>query len=133
MNFLTKPAKELLLKAKAVILAEPRQFDMAFFFRRFTEWDVPNCGTTACIAGWLIAISRGMTPKEVDTSVRYQHPFFEACELLGIDEKTGDSLFYSPKWPEPFRTDYHNLSFVYHEQRAKIAANRIDYFLETDL
>jgi hypothetical protein len=123
--------KDLLLKVKDAILAEPLEFDMAGWAlnnmrRRFEDhhW----CGTTHCIGGYALTLSGipsnlpGMSGNTI---------FQRACEALDIDSNKGADLFYTDDWPHNFRRDYY--SGYKQDDFAKMAdaaARRIDQFIE---
>lgn len=59
----------------------------------------PACGTTACVAGWTMAVALGRWNGE------WLEGQPEPAELLGIPDPTGDdpSLFYKALWPAEYR------------------------------
>jgi hypothetical protein len=135
-SFLTEEAAERLIRVINRIVEEPKRLNMS-------EWgtvlqkrgyrgkkDIPACGTTACIAGWvmlefyptkdLLATiereayldddeeipSHGVDlPDDTDT---------EAQELLGLGDTEAERLFYMPErmgvlgngWPWVFAEEY---------------------------
>lgn len=111
---------KLLLKVKRKILKYPQLFDMSWFT------SANSCGTTHCIGGWAKVFSKS---DKVDCG-------------LEITTKQCDKLFYVNFWPEPFRTKYLDLCTGSvlrawtpkpgNERKvAKVAAERIDYFIAT--
>lgn len=100
--------RELLLKVKAKILAEPAQFEMEYLFkgrdsfgylkiawaaheragfRPLTAFldvprEVPNCGTAACIAGWAVAVHLGENPMVAES--KFNANDFNIRSLLGL-------------------------------------------------
>lgn len=118
--------KELLLKVKNRILANPESFDM-------DDWGVygeykgdgslelkTHCGTTQCIAGHAIVAS-GI--KELDK------PFWPdelGAEVLDISMLDARRLFYSFEWGT-LSDDYNGATTP--EEKAQIAARRIDEFI----
>lgn len=117
--------KELLLKVRDAILAEPEHFDMEHFVRRNT-----SCGTTACIAGWTVALSRNTTPDADETIPDSISVAWEAQSRLGLTHEQEVALFYADDWPEPFRAQYDD---AYEPaELACIAAGRIDHFIATE-
>jgi len=132
---------ELLLKVKEKILAEPSQFVMSAWFTDQSRLDIirtndlhrtiANCGTAACIAGWIVTLSRGETPSiaykvasESFSSVRSH-----AAVLLGVSKEETDSLFGLQYWPQEFWVKWKAAKTI--KQRAKVAADRIDNFILT--
>jgi hypothetical protein len=126
---------ELLLKVRAKIIEEPRQFDMSAWFERYVCWPVPNCGTTACIGGWAEAISKQKTPEECEGG------WISPANTLKLTGEQASRLFHLQNWPAEFRYEmYHANPFhvfsadELHKvlaKRAEIAARRIDHFIAT--
>lgn len=103
---------ELLLKVKEQILKEPPLFDM-------TTWSAKTpCGTSHCIGGWALSLYEG-----VDKNIPYE----EALEIAWTE---AGRLFYKDSWPDGLRTDYYLASTD--DQRAEVAARRIDLFIATN-
>jgi len=135
----TKPKLNvrLLRRIQKAILKHPDQFEMAGYFIEnlyMPKGTIPagGCGTAACIAGWAIHITRGNKTVETSSHHRknYPHPRTEAMNVLGItqDELDRHKLFYSDKWPEPFRGRYHNAKTPL--QRSKAAVARIELLIK---
>ena len=126
---------ELLLKIKGQILKEPKQFQMGQWFAKSLDDktnDIPNCGTAACIGGWAMTIDRGMNPKETDECFEVDFAT-KARNLLGLRYSQGLNLFILNNWPENFRNTY--LEAVKASnliEAARIAAKRIDHFIDTN-
>lgn len=134
---------ELLLKVKEQILREPRQFDMFTWFS-YSE-TIPNCHTTACIAGWAITLGKTKpNPLEAAKEIRYNfavtnmHAWGEsrdkvyevALPLLDITEEQAMRLFGEEDWPTNFYEDYSKATTP--RARAEVAARRIDHFIATN-
>lgn len=127
---------ELLLKVKAKILAEPKQFFMHEFFTDHVVGidTIPNCGTAACIAGWAVTIARNENPEETRKYL-YQSPnnlctWLEAQKALDITKEQESKLFYTDNWPSEYDAAYNQAwQDEDFEEAAKVAANRIDYFI----
>lgn len=126
--------KKLLLDVKARILKEPEQFNMHSFFSDHSETELakpPNCGTAACIAGWVLSVASKITPAKAWEKYFYSgnkiHPSVMAEDILKISGKQVSCLFYVGGWPEQFETPYITASTM--PAKAKIAAKRIDYFI----
>lgn len=117
---------ELLLKVKSAILAEPLKFDM-------TDWFTPDsespCGTAACIAGHAVAISIGAA--SLNEGQRYWvDELVSIAEILGCHWEQKDRLCYVPQWPLNFQSRYQFADS--RQERANIAADRIDFFIATN-
>jgi hypothetical protein len=118
---------ERLLRIKAAILAEPKKFEMRYFFVRDEE---SPCGTAACIAGFAIAdrlkadtLAGARTLAEAS-----DFDYWEQGQLsLGLDWNQARRLFDEHHWPEQFA--YRGDTA---ESRAQAAAERIDYFILTN-
>lgn len=148
--------KELLLKVKEQILREPKQFLMEDWFTNQDGLDhsyngdrpdgdlikapyiIPNCGTAACIAGWALSLAVGTNPKDTSRHFSYYNESREASSRLDIDKETGKKLFFFSLWPRLelglLETDT-DTTFTQNytpEQRAEIAARRIDLFIESN-
>lgn len=86
---------------------------------------IPNCGTAGCIAGWTIAIARGVTPSNVYDGGR------DAAErYLGLEPFGGHSLFFVCYWSFDFRLRYGKTK-PQTKARARVIADRIEKFIET--
>jgi hypothetical protein len=118
---------ELLLRVKAAILEEPNKFDMGMWF------EDAACGTTACIAGWSVALSENL--KDLRDGFSFWGKLDgtisgHAAKAIGVDELTADKLFYTNNWPEDLERLFNNAHST--EERAKVAADRIDHFISTE-
>lgn len=83
---------ELFRKIRDRIAQYPESFDM-------NNWEAvgegTGCGTTRCVAGWALFYHHGETPlHEIVPRVSYS---VDAAEVLGIDARTADGLFYCPE------------------------------------
>jgi len=123
---------KLLRKIKRHILAKPRCLRMSWWIvtkeddseyytddygiRRKFE----SCGTAACIAGWAYILS-----KEKDG---YSDVSGTAEKLLNISEWQAMELFHVNRWPSEFGIAYKSAATP--AKRARIAAKRIDQFIE---
>jgi hypothetical protein len=126
---------ELLQLVKEQILKEPEQFDMMMWFQTAPSLrrPVPNCGTAACIGGWAMAISQGISPREADNMRVFKQS--DASRVLGLSLAEGTRLFHVMAWPIDFKS-----AFIQEEDntleglqaRARIAAARIDHFIATN-
>jgi hypothetical protein len=139
--------RELMLLIKAQILKEPRQFVMQSFFSsildelggKFDDLIPTNCGTAACIAGWAIVIGKQFkNPLEARRVFRWNDPKItptlnpetEGQKLLGLSHSQANDLFFVQNWPENFQYDWFETKSI--EERAQVAANVIDHFLQNN-
>lgn len=118
----------LLNQVANAILREPLKFDISTWV---DEDDKSPCGTTACIAGHAVALSRG-----------YQNlkPLFQldkrdliqvfAQEKLGLTEAQSYRLFQRGLWPEEFAD--RSRAAKDREEAADIAFWRIQAFIATE-
>lgn len=117
---------ELLLKVKAAILAEPRKFVMEDYI---AIDPASPCGTVCCIAGHAIAIDRNWP--SLKTGLKSDISFFAAGkEALQISSIQACYLFDLCDWPEDLLERYKFSETA--QERAQIAAERIDCFISTN-
>ena len=133
---------ELLEEVKQHILEEPNRLTMAreivteaFRFNdalNGAEFDTgeiqlaPPCGTAGCIAGWAVILGH---PELKPEEAKYRYDIHkEAQKLLGVDYDTLDKLYYTPYWPEPYKSDLQTTDL---QKRAEVTAARIDHFIAT--
>lgn len=120
---------DILRKVQEKILAEPTALDMDDFVYPFTR---TPCGTVACIAGWVCALS--------DAHPIHQDEFYDnVAERLiaspmprqGSDFTNCDRLFYVGGWPDDF---IRSLAVCRQgtSEYAAVVAKRIDRFIETE-
>lgn len=129
----------LLLQIKEQILKEPLQFRMEAYYSRYNSGttNIPNCRTAACIAGWAIAITQSMTPCDCKNTMSLSDVEMKAADSLELDMNDAWNLFLLESWPKEFRIEYDD---TYRgpqtekniQQRALIAARRIDHFISTN-
>lgn len=114
---------ELLLKVKEQILKEPKQFIMDRWFCNSPDgnYEIPNCGTAACIGGWGWAISKGLNPREA----RKYYDENDFPKLFDISIYQASRLFYLARWPLKFREKGYSTN-------STLAAARIDHFIATN-
>lgn len=131
-------AKELLLKAKERILLEPKQFQMQFLYSRRNASpnakeaeQVPNCGTSACIAGWMYSIYLKQNPRILSTKlgvkIKLDYSEIEGFEL-NLFEK---HLFWVIYWPVKYQEQW--LKAKSAAGKARVAARVIDNFIKEHL
>lgn len=114
--------------------------------KKFNDRQVKNyppCGTSACIAGWALIISKIRLP------YTRQAQLAKAAMLLGItgeglikEESESAALFHVQNWPAKFQTYSAEpersvvflgdkpISLKVIKKNARIAARRIDYFIK---
>jgi len=100
-----KPNIKLAKQIQEQIRKEPRQFYMGYWFTNGYGDDIPNCGTTACIAGWALALSWGLNPRQAEARTnRLKTPERDlACKKLRITQFQGTKLFFRESWPTRFK------------------------------
>jgi hypothetical protein len=107
----------LLLEVKEQILQHPDEFNMNIWL----------CDTTACIGGWALLLANKKTgPKQ------YMDIWGKGIpeDVLGLNLNQSNILFYERFWPHEIRLAFENATTC--QQRAKIAAKRIDLFIATN-
>lgn len=107
-----------------------------FFADHVAGRRIPNCGTAACIGGWVIALSHRLKPKIASQAVTHLliHPANKAKEILQITPIQADRLFLASLWPESFQNPSKFVPFDdagTPNQNAKLAARRIEHFIRT--
>lgn len=157
INEVVMLTQDTITKLRAVqekIRNEPRQFLMHSFFSTQLKNDIngvswrdyivegkyhsninslikiPNCGTAACIAGWVVTISMGVNPDKAANSevCTLSSTAVKAAGILNLKEEEVDRLFYFSQWPKRFR----KFDDEGTEEFAQQAIKRIDHFIETD-
>jgi hypothetical protein len=134
---------ELLTRVAETIVQRAEQFDMCFWYE--THTGVPMCGTTACIAGWGIALKGNLTPLEaarifdsnfgqrgVLRDVVNSHGdnvIAKASAAFDINLSEAQRLFFVSNWPESFKLDY--MDGYKRARQALVAKARIEHFIET--
>lgn len=135
----------LLRQIRDEILKRPKQFEMSTWFSK--DPGAPMCVTTACIAGWAVTIdkskpecisplvgAKSISPKFGNgldyLSGNVAHKMQRrGRQLLGLNSSQANGLFMVSGWPDRFRRSH--VSTASQEGRAKIAADRIDFFIKT--
>jgi hypothetical protein len=129
----TKLNVRLLRKIQRHILEEPKRFIMGDVIAQGEpgeyvedcdlEWEMPRCGTTACIAGWALFLG----------GARNNNSLGDAADLLGLNipaiRDGAGSLFYVGGWPKKFYDAW--VAAKTPRGRARVAARRIDFFIAT--
>jgi hypothetical protein len=134
-NFVGAKGARILRRVARHILAEPLRYDQNATvehgipgeFRTGFNRIVPECGTVACIGGW-IALLGAKNPKRVRS---LQPP--KLARTLGVPLENMCYLIAFVRnnygWPEKHRTAYNRANTP--RQRAKVAARRIEHFIKT--
>ena len=125
----------LLKRVRDYILAEPRRVNMAVWGDIRSGNVAPACGTVACIAGWTkVLVKRPNLAKLIQDAGKLDDFFDDADkvakEKLGLSLNQAQQLFYVHHWPSPFETRYNRSRLS--KQRARVVADRIDYFIATE-
>lgn len=175
---LTNEAKKILIVVKERVLAEPGRLDMRAWtvdpgndefddeFDNVTAGDYrPPCNTVGCAAGNVIVVdmlmNHGFKPAigenmlgtgTVNEIYGYGSYGTIARDILGLDLKQSNSLFYVGSWPAKFRAPADeegewesnmdvarsakwpvagNYNVQTHEY-AQVVADRIQHFIDTD-
>lgn len=127
---------------KKQILSEPKQFLMSDYFANEEDVQqnsipdaaskIPNCGTAACIAGWLACKNLGLTPnhaRSIESSRLLTG--FDARAIAGEELQLNDvdsDLFNVIYWPIKYRHRWDRAKTPV--QRAKVACSLIDAILD---
>lgn len=122
--------RDLLLKVKEKILAEPGQFIMEDIFATSEQIgytsdlprEVPNCGTAACIAGWAVSLAIEANPKAGEKA--WERLEVRHTEVMGITRERFDTLCFVYGWPRGYADRWRSTRDL--TERAKIAAQVID-------
>jgi hypothetical protein len=121
---------ELLIKVREAIMAHPHNTDMVAGWILHSNFQVAQCGTTGCIAGWAIAGGDLEKLRKRREATGAGHQVRErAKKLLDITEAQADRLFHVYAWPPSLKWSYDSATTW--RMRAKITARRIDHFINT--
>lgn len=119
---------ERLNQVKQHILDHPEQFDMRDFIINTNkypnrEW---NCDTAYCIGGTAVKLFNDVTTVIGKAG--------KAQDILDLTHSQATTLFYRCDDPSnPFKDIwYHNNPHMSDEDRAQLAAKRIEHFIATD-
>jgi hypothetical protein len=120
----------LLRRIQRQILKEPKQFWMDAYFSSLMRWEIPNCGTTACIAGWATALGKNKNPKQAWLTGVDARDYAE--KKLKITSGEASNLFLTDAWPMKYRRSYARAIIGKNPTTAaSIAVKRIDHFIKT--
>lgn len=131
--------RELLIRVRDQILAEPKKCDMSTWETRSGPTRIAgmllgkgrDCGTARCIAGWTIQLSSG----DVHGIDGNDAVFAAAMELLGITKEDAKPLFYLHEHTATGGTKYEKIGRKLaafpsgSKEYAKIVAEAIDLCL----
>jgi hypothetical protein len=131
----------LLRQVAERIKAHPKAFDMESCFYQSTIEGAESveeageklpallaseCGTTACIAGWTVALAQDEYMPQIGNSLR------RARRSLGLDERQASRLFHHDHWPRPFLGQYEGAWEEYdRKEMAEVAARRIEHLIQS--
>lgn len=150
---MTKLNVYLLIKVKKHILDEPMRLRMDQWlmqdapgtlkhtsmpgYNEPNDYEIPKCGTVACITGWGILLNNMEEIKQQDD------PFAAFVArgrmIFGIDPDIEPyDLFFVDQWPQPFFDDFIQAENNFEEfgplrvqqERANITGRVIDHFIE---
>ncbi len=129
----------LLRKIQEEIRGNPSNFNMASYFGgALSEVDIRigvlehKCGTTACIAGWALALNPSVELQRVAYCLEdYDADDIEwkASNLLGMSQEQASRLFHTDQWPREFQSRYDKCS---HDEECQVAIERIEHFIQTN-
>jgi hypothetical protein len=116
---------KLLRRIQKHILEEPKRFWMGWWeTSSIPDVNPAPCGTTACIAGWALALS--------GERIADYNPGVRAARILGLSADGYNKLFFSYAWPEPFLSRYERAEDNRNAKAmAKAGADRIEHFIKT--
>jgi hypothetical protein len=127
---MTKLNVKLLRKIKKHVEEEPRRLIMARWQQKgragelvedeAATFNLPECGTAACIAGWAVNLSG----KKIETDVGAR-----AMTLLGLTFEQSQNLFNTGNWPGDYGDKFDNETSP--ERRVKILGKLIDKVIES--
>jgi hypothetical protein len=147
MSQILKPeAVALLQSVRTRILNQPDTFDMYDFLEIYdtrgkslsSVFDIHTveekeiCKTVCCFAGWIVL--EGVPREEFGNTVKAildGDPTTLAAERLGVSTADCRDLFFLGDWPINYRHAYQKADRNPGE-RARIAADRLAYWIETD-
>jgi len=139
MPNITEHGREVLLKVKEAILAEPYNFEMADFIAvsgafgwgEIFEPQKNTCSTAACIAGHMVAIEQQFKSLSNLLALDNTDILIQARAILGIPRHTDadplDPLFNACDWPSNLWSAYRKAATD--AERAQVAAKAIDCYL----
>ncbi len=131
--------KRLLRKVRNRIAEIPESYNQSNFCQKSD--DAP-CGTSACIAGEAIIVSRPTIKQGIESLRRMDRRYFNSGawthhdafkagqRLLGLTEEESESMFggEAGQWPQPFARRFANAKRP--QTRARIAVDYLDECLK---
>lgn len=157
-NTLSPKCIKVLKRIKQIILEEPERMVMTNWCSidhapdpdECFRFNVPECNTVCCIAGWAVAIKEmqrlrlGAIGQPVIKNIlsldfdMVTHDYEkDACEFLGLEYvenswvSTASRLFFASSWPWLFRMALREV-VPQTPEYAAVVARRIDHFIATD-
>jgi len=149
-NGMTRATEKLLLKVADKIAEKPKEFDMHYWVDASSKYDKKKhvdtvCGTTACIAGHVVLLSRRKLDAETRANIskllktKDADEFHELANSIDWDYKaelllgiSGSNLFDYGSWPRAFRERYENAQLRGNSRgKARAAIARIKHLIET--
>lgn len=152
---MTKLNVNLLIKIKKHILDEPMRLRMDQWlmqdmpttkkynslpgYNEPNEYEIPACGTVACLAGWAILLNSHEAQEVRQKDDPFAPYSARGCDILGIDSDIAPyDLFFVDQWPQPFQDDYLEVERNFEDlspelrqvERAQIVGRLIDHFIE---
>lgn len=141
----------LLEEVKRRILAEPKQFVMHSYFTDNietelpedirlgfndelmkllpTKFEIPNCGTAACIAGHIYSIVKQKNPEDSSNEIHAVMNFEEwAANQLGVPYWWARKIFHVANWDYELATLFESAP-IGSLERAQIAVKQIDQWI----
>jgi hypothetical protein len=100
--------------------------------------EISTCGSVGCLAGWAVWLTAPKKVKDLKSNL-VKSPFpsgdsflKSSKEALEITAEQAELLFQFTDWPDKFQIEYDFLEETIEGRinNAKIAAARIDYFIE---
>lgn len=128
---MTPKQLKILRNAVASIMAKPKKFKMEYLFEK-----VKGCGTVCCLAGQ-ICLNAGYKPlfsggRDTATEVKNGEEIegvYVAQDLLGLNNREAERMFYTYFWPSPFDEDYRTATSAM--GRAESLRDRVEHFIQT--
>lgn len=125
-----KPNKSLIKKIIAAVEKQPLRMQMQAFARLAD--DIAPCGTSACIAGFAVALSGKVKARTWAQVIRKLYPntdfHQEARKLLRLNPDQAYALFYADNWPADLRVKWRIAEG--REKESEVVVERLRHFLK---
>ncbi len=82
-----------LVTVRSLISMHPERHCQDTFFSHSDSNPITDCGTTACVAGWTVAML-GMTSDDIFAASPYVSTSCIARDALGLSDEEADKLFF---------------------------------------